>query len=221
MNLYLVTNTIDNTLYVGKTTQTIANRWLRHLSDARLEKYNSHLHRAIRKYGTDAFTVEPLILLESDFVDENSLNDGERLMIRLLRVNCRLYNLTEGGEGISGFKHTKETRRKISKAKRGKALSGECRRRMSESRKGKMPSQECRRKGLAALVGRPVSEETRRRLSESNRGQNLGGTLPEETRRKISNSLKGRPVSEETRRKISEAKRVRDAAKHIELGGSE
>ena len=100
LNLYLITNTIDGTMYVGKTSRTVDVRWLEHLRSAK--RGSSHLHRAIRKHGANNFTVEPLILLEQDlekeFTDENSLNDGEKLMIRLLRVNCRLYNLTDGGD---------------------------------------------------------------------------------------------------------------------------
>src|SRR5712664_398748 len=112
MNLYLVTNTIDGTMYVGKTTKTIEQRWLKHLSDAR-RGAATHMHRAIRKYGVENFVIDPLVLTEPDFTDEQSLNDGERLMIRLLRINCRLYNLTDGGEGMSGFRHSENTRRRM------------------------------------------------------------------------------------------------------------
>ncbi len=48
---------------------------------------------------------------------------------------------------------------------------------------------ETKRKLSIAHTGKkrgPFSEEHRRRLSEANKGQNLGGTLPEETCRKIS-----------------------------------
>jgi len=100
MNLYLITNTSDGTMYVGKTTQTIAKRWSAHLAVAR-RGVNTHLYRALRKYGVENFTIDPLILIEDDFADEAQLNDGERLMIRLLRVNCRLYNETSGGDGLS------------------------------------------------------------------------------------------------------------------------
>ena len=111
MQLYLVTNTIDGTMYVGKTVKTIATRWSEHKSHAK-RGANTHLHRAIRKYGAQAFIVEPLVLLKEDFTDDVSLNDGERLMIRLLRKSSRLYNLTNGGDGTSGLVQSAEHRRK-------------------------------------------------------------------------------------------------------------
>ena len=58
----------------------------------------------------------------------------------------------------------------------------------------------------------PFSKEHKRRLSEANKGQNLGGTLPEETCRKISeansgenNYMFGKKQSERNKKAVSEA----------------
>lgn len=150
MQLYLVTNLIDGTMYVGKTIRPIEKRWMNHLSAAR-HGSSTHLHNAIRKYGAGAFVVDPLILSDEDFTDDQSLNDGERLMIRLLRVNCKLYNLTDGGEGLSN--PSKETRRKMSEANLGRVWSDEARRNTSEARKGKTHSAKTRVKIQKALTG--------------------------------------------------------------------
>ena len=59
MKVYLATNTKNGKRYVGLTTGPIATRWYMHCwlaaSDA-----DYALHRAIRKHGADAFTVEEI-----------------------------------------------------------------------------------------------------------------------------------------------------------------
>jgi group I intron endonuclease len=183
MNLYLVTNLLDGSLYVGKTSKEINIRWSKHLNAAE-HGSPTHLHRAIRKYGVEAFTVEPLILLESDFTDDESLNDGERLMIRLLRVNCKLYNLTDGGDGVSN--PSAEIRKKIGDGKRGKIVSEETRQRLRDSH-----------------IGKIFPDEQRRKISDGNRGK----VRSAETKAKMSAARKGKPLSEEHRMMLSELKR--------------
>ncbi len=98
--LYLVTNTKCpyRTQYIGKTVQQLSKRWASHLYYARRGS-KFHLHRAIRKYGTEAFTLETIHTVAQD---EESLNEWEMFFIAALRKAGRLYNLTNGGEGVSG-----------------------------------------------------------------------------------------------------------------------
>jgi len=190
LNLYLVRNVLDGTMYVGKTVHTIRQRWWKHLSLARTGS-NLHLHRAIRKYGAENFVVDPLVI-DQDFTDDQSLNDGERLMIRLLRINCRLYNITDGGDGVSGHTHSEETRRKISEVQTGRILSEEHRRKISAFQKSKILSDETRCKISVAAKNR--TEEHRRKLGAANRGK----VMSEEARRKMSKA-RSTPESSYTR----------------------
>ena len=108
--------------------------------------------------------------------------------------NGILRNLTDGGEGSSGWIPSEKTKRKISEASKGKILSEETRRKMSKANKGKT-----------------LSEETRRKMSESFKGElnpMFGKPRSEETKRKISKANKGKTLSEETRRKMSESKKL-------------
>lgn len=57
------------------------------------------------------------------------------------------------------FKHSEESRRKISESLKGKKHSEETRRKLSEMRKGKKLSDEHKRKMSEALKGRKFSEE--------------------------------------------------------------
>ena len=132
-----------------------------------------------------------------------------------------LHNLTDGGDGASGYVFSEETRKKMrertpseetrkkmSEARRGeknhnygKIHSEETRRKMSESQIGKTLSKEHIDKIIEGLKGRPVSEETRRKMSEALIGNTraLGKSVSEETRKKISEYHKNKYVSEETR----------------------
>ena len=119
-----------------------------------------------------------------------------------------LRNKTDGGDGVSGYVCSEETKRKISESNKGKTASEETRRKISEAHKGRTHSEETRKKMSEARkgeknhnYGKIHSEETRRKISESQ----IGKTLSKEHIDKIIEGLKGRPVSEETRRKMSEA----------------
>jgi hypothetical protein len=80
-----------------------------------------------------------------------------------------LRNMTDGGEGSSN--PSKETRRKISEAHKGKVLSEKAR--LDISKRNSNPSEETRRKMRKAHkhgqpnLGRTLSEETKRKMSES------------------------------------------------------
>ena len=118
-----------------------------------------------------------------------------------------LQNLTNGGDGSSGWVPSEETRKKMSEAGKGKTPSEESRRKMSEAQKGKILSEETRRKlsethiGNTNMLGKTHSEETIRKMSEAQKGK----THSEESKKKISLSRTGKTLSKETKRKMSEA----------------
>jgi group I intron endonuclease len=198
MYIYQITNTVNGKIYIGKTTKTIEERFQRHTYNANA-KSQTHLYRAIRKYGTEAFITTEL---ESGFDNEDALNEAEIRYIAELNPH---YNMTAGGEGMSGFNPSSETRKKISKAMKGKKLSEQTKRKMSEVRKGKKHPEERKRKIGDALKGKPKSEEHIRKISKAFKGRKLS----EETKRKISDAKKGSKHSAEAKRKMSEMARGR------------
>jgi hypothetical protein len=107
-----------------------------------------------------------------------------------------LRNLTNGGEGSSGFRHSPETRARLSEMRKGMKLSEE----------------QCRR--IAAMHrGRKKSEETRRRISESQKGK----VIPEHVRKKISEAKKGKKLSPEHCCRIAEAGKNRKASSETKV----
>ena len=107
MIIYKVTNTINNKIYIGKTTKTLDKRFNNHLKESNnpKRKYKSLLYDAINKYGKDNFKIE-LVEDVSDVNDLKYLSFSESYWILYYRTNEREfgYNIkidSEGGDTIS------------------------------------------------------------------------------------------------------------------------
>jgi len=100
--IYRITNTTNGMKYIGKTI-SYKKRMSRHKNP----KSKTYLCNAVRKYGWDAFKQEILI----DDVPEEDLDNLEISYIEVENTMAsNRYNLTRGGEGLSGFKHRNETK---------------------------------------------------------------------------------------------------------------
>lgn len=115
--VYVIQNSVNGKLYVGKTFSP-NSRWYKHKWEAK-NGSEVYLARAIRKHGENAFTFEVLELCESE---EQAL-EYETEWIEWLGTRApRGYNLSNGGEGQTGYVPSAETRRKISESSKGKNL---------------------------------------------------------------------------------------------------
>ena len=114
------------------------------------------------------------------------------------------------------FKHTEETKKKLSQINLGKKLSKETRSKMSTSQKGHLVSEETRRKiGLGNSIsnkgqipwikGKHQSEETKQKISKIHKGKKLS----EEHRKIISLTNKGRIFSKERNLKLSRSLKIK------------
>ena len=58
--IYKITNKVNGKVYIGETIRSLETRWKEHIHESFKEGhgYNYHLHTAIRKYGTDNFSIE-------------------------------------------------------------------------------------------------------------------------------------------------------------------
>lgn len=177
-------------------------------------------NRIVKKYGYK-------IKIIHEFDSRAEAEEMEVYYIHLYgRLNNKtgiLANLTNGGEGCTGYIMSEETKRKIIEYKTGKKHSAETCLKKSIALKGRKPHPNT----LAArkLVpykgwnkGQKMKEETRLKMIASKTGQKLtedhknkisaklkGRVFSDEHRRKNSEALKGRPKSEETKKKLSEA----------------
>ena len=124
--IYIATNLINGKRYIGVTAATMRKRRYYHVWDAMNGRgYCRKLAAAIRKYGPDMFR---FAVLKRVAGYKAALSEEARL-IAVLRPE---YNITAGGHGLIGFKHSEETKRRLSKARRGRPLSDAQRRTLRE-----------------------------------------------------------------------------------------
>jgi len=143
-------------------------------------KRNIYWHNIVNKAG--GFTVN---FIAKNIDEELALLCEVERIDQLKRLGFKLSNITEGGEGSSGYKHTAESLKKISEASKA-FMTGR-----------KMPKESIE-KMRATKTGMLASEETKQKISKSLMGnKNASGN---------SNRL-GIKHTEETKRKISETKR--------------
>ena len=106
-----------------------------------------------------------------------------------------LRNKTDGGEGVSGWVPSEETKRKMSEKATGRVPTEQARKRMSEARKGQKASEETKRRVGKTSKGRIHSEEARKKMSEAKKGNNNGSKLSDVQRLEIvQRRKKGEPL---------------------------
>lgn len=113
MFIYKITNIKTNDCYIGKTTKTPELRFKQHLSYAK-SGGKTHLCNALNKYGKECFS---LSIIEEDIKTHEELNIREVFWIK---TQTPKYNMTVGGDGCCGLKHTKQSCEKRSKLMIGK-----------------------------------------------------------------------------------------------------
>ena len=97
--IYRITNTVNNKVYIGQTTQNITERYCGlDLTSSRTT--SSILQHAALKYGNDKFLVE--VIYQSPFITEqeilDDLNSKETHFIDLFQSNKVGYNIRDGGQ---------------------------------------------------------------------------------------------------------------------------
>lgn len=129
MLVYLITNLINGKQYVGITTTTFRKRVAVYKSMSKhLPNKPTRIVKALAKYGFENFQFE---VLEAGFSSYDALLESEVNWIRILNT-CKLgYNVSKGGELVSD-----ETRKKMSKAQKGKIHSEKAREKIAAALKG-------------------------------------------------------------------------------------
>lgn len=113
-----------------------------------------------------------------------------------------LVNQTDGGDGVSGFVHSEETKQRLSVALMGREVSEATRIAVSKRHKGKFVSEETRKRMSAQMSDRVLSEEHKKKISVGLLASGREYRFSEEHRRKISEAKTGKKLSEEHKAKI-------------------
>jgi group I intron endonuclease len=135
-HIYQIINLINDKKYVGYTSkQNPIDRWKQHqINSTNPSMMHRPLYRAIRKYGADNFSFEPLYCSTDA---EHTLSVMENHFIEELNTFILEsgYNLTKGGESNFGWVPTDETRRLWSMQRKGRKLSEEHKEKISKGGK--------------------------------------------------------------------------------------
>ena len=179
MLIYLTTNNLKEKIYIGKLVDESKSTYL---------GSGTYVGRAIKKYGKENFS---RITLEDGITDHDYLCERERYWIAFYdSTNPEIgYNLCDGGGGTLGYKHSEETKNKMSENRPD--MSGE-----NHYMFGKHHSKKtCEKMSESAKNRSPITEETRKKMAESNSGKNhpmFRKHRSEETKNKISEKLTGK-----------------------------
>lgn len=196
---------------------------------------NRHHQFVVSKLAQAHFIVEVKII-SSDLTESEAFEFEVERIRYWTEVRCEaLVNMTEGGEGPSGRKHTEEEKRNLSEKLKGRVVSAETRAKLSVAAMGnqrglgtkKTPEQI--EKTAAAIRGRKHSEEARAKMSATRRanprvGFKMSPEAVEKTRIAITGLKRSeetrakmrKPKSEEHKKKLAEATRAYHARQRLE-----
>ncbi|MFQ5953893.1 MAG: GIY-YIG nuclease family protein [Kiloniellales bacterium] len=142
--IYRIRNLRTQKSYVGQAALSFEKRFKEHRHSLRNGKHHSrHLQRAWDRYGERAFVFE---VIEEISRDQNSekefkiaLREREQFHMDALQAKDPLfgYNISPRAGSQLGYRHSEESRRKMSQAGRGRQIPEKTRQKLSEVMKAK------------------------------------------------------------------------------------
>jgi group I intron endonuclease len=117
MLIYKITNIINKKVYIGQTVSTLRDRLSKHLRCKDLKDSANVMHAEMRD-NPQNFIIEQVEHCNS----KDELNYNEMYWIAYYKSNNSEfgYNMTHGGAGTIGWKHSEEAKDKMAKARIGK-----------------------------------------------------------------------------------------------------
>ncbi|MGG3889605.1 GIY-YIG nuclease family protein [Metabacillus fastidiosus] len=169
--IYMILNLINNKIYIGSSIN-IKKRWQAHKSYLNINQHsNRYLQNAWNKYGEENFKFKVI----DNFIDQSLILLREQYWIDYFQSadeECG-YNISPTAGNLMGFKHSDETKRKISTRMKGKEKTSEHLANISNSLKGRKMSKEVKEKLLKANIGKKHTKEHREKISKHHYGKKL------------------------------------------------
>ena len=153
---------------------------------------NRHWKSIVKKHGVEAVIVSKNLTEEEAFIFEAAIIMDFDIGI--------LATYTNGGPGISGYRHTDQSKERMSLAKIGKPMSESTKTNMSISIRSNEQEMSRRRDGF--LMDKNPSRTEKNRQIIKNRMINNNPMKDILTRQKMAKSLTGRKISQNTIEKV-------------------
>lgn len=124
MNIYKITNIVNNKIYIGQTVQKNPKmRWYDHCARTRNGQIN-HLYNSMRLYGIDKFVWE--VIDSADSIEE--LNLKEQLWLEEYKKTAEVYNIREAGgnklHNTNSIEKMRESQRRAHARRRAEGRDG-------------------------------------------------------------------------------------------------
>jgi hypothetical protein len=155
--------------YVGKTIDP-KKRFTRHISDAKMNRFSNYKDNWLRSLLKQGLLPEMHVFGNTTW-DHSS--DVEIECIRMFREICNLTNGTDGGDGCLNVVVSEETRKRQSKAQKGRVVSEAAREKLRLANIGKKHSEEHKRKISEGGRGRKPSQKMIEKLIERNKSDKM------------------------------------------------
>ncbi len=150
----------DGKRYYGATKQNVNRRWRKNGEGYR---GNKNFTNVIEKYGWDNF--QHIVIAKGLTKEEAHWLEIELIKAWDTTNPDKGYNITKGGASANGWNPPEETRKKLSKARKGKCVG------KNNPMYGKYGENSPR-------YGKHHTEEARKKMSENSRGKYIGKNSP-------------------------------------------
>jgi group I intron endonuclease len=185
--VYKITNLVNGKIYIGSSTsekdgfKDRINTHIRLLN--RKTHYNKHLQSAWLKYGSHNFKFEIVELIYG----KEKIIEREQFYIDFYNVTNpkKGYNKAQIANSQLGFKHSEESKKKMSEA--AKRYSKEISERMKKINTGRKMSDETKEKISNKIKGIKRDEKFKEKMKLISQNR----VLSDETKKKISDTKKG------------------------------
>lgn len=178
VGIYAITNKVNGHKYIGSACSLRAREGQHFRSLARGRHHSVYLQRAFDKYGSDAFNFAPII-----YCGRENLLTYEQAAMDAMKPE---YNIAQVAGSQLGYKHTAESRKRMSIARR---------RNPSSPRKGMKNSEESKRKVSETKTGVKMGPYSRERVEKSAAWMRASKSVLDEAKVRRIRALKRRGYS--------------------------
>lgn len=168
--IYKITNAVNGKIYIGQTKRTLTTRFSRHKYDAKKENSQLKLHRAMRKYGDENFSISHFLTC----CDTEEANIMEIILIALYNTidsdigyNMHVGGLVRDGKNNPSYGIKRPEMAEICRQRNKIGLSKESRLKISQANKDRIIPPEIKAKQVIALKNTIANRTNERKIEIS------------------------------------------------------